>query len=650
MDSDSGMGGTLLAERYEVGELLGEGGSAQVYRAHDRQLDRSVAIKIVHPHLPPSDRERFSREIRTLARLSHPGIVTVYDLGEQAGRIYFTMPLLSGGPITALGPLEDDPVHLGRFLTAASFVARALHHVHDAGLIHRDLTPGNILLDGTGGDGGGTPRIMDFGLVALSEYSRHLTRSGVTLGTPQYMAPEQARGVGVSHSSDLYALGAVLYRVVCGSPPFVGDSDQSVLYQHVYDAPPDPRELNPAIPDGLAQVLLGLLSKKPQGRPVNGEALAQQFEQARRDAWESGSRSQYRGGRGRSGEQPGGPLSPQRLKSVWSTALPGEITWPSAVTGQDGLLAVGTRRGHLMLVSSSGAVQHSLNAGDEVTAPAAFQGRSVLYGAWDGVLRRSTLEGQVLWSHKTRAEITGAPTRWGNLVLATSRDGHLHAVNARSGELEWAYRAAGPIAASPVIWGGAALIADEEGWVHAADAQTGAQLWRVQLQTVHATPALARLGRGQAALLIPTWPGEVHALHLQMQAGHARPNAAEPLLWTYDLEDEIWAAPAVSGDTVILAGWGGRVRAVTLRGGDDLWSRQLNGRITASPVISGQYVYLATEAGALYALSLSSGQNVWHVHEPVGIQATPLVSGGGLYVAFMDGTLKAYLPLDERNA
>ncbi|WP_424952034.1 PQQ-binding-like beta-propeller repeat protein [Deinococcus sp.] len=647
MEEGTGMTGTLLAGRYTVGELLGEGGSARVYRAHDRHLGREVAVKVVHEYLSPQERQRFLREIRTLARLTHPGIVTVYDLGEQGSKLFFTMPLLAGGPVSLLGPLEDDPGQLGRFLSAAEFVARALHHVHESGLIHRDLTPGNILLDGPV-EGSGVPRIMDFGLVALSEYSRHLTRSGVTLGTPQYMAPEQARGVGVGPASDLYALGAVLYRVACGSPPFVGDSDQSVLYQHVHDAPTDPRELNPAIPDGLARVLLGLLSKKPAGRPASGEALARQLGLARRDAWAMTGRSQYRGGRGRSGEQFDAPLDPSRLREVWATRLPGEVTWPSAVLGHNGLLAVGTRNGRLCLVSSSGSLQGQLQAGDEVTAPATFHGQSVLYGAWDGLLRRSTFAGKELWSHRTRAEITGAPTVWGGRVLSSSRDGHLHAVNLATGVLEWAYRAAGPIAATPLIWGGVAVIADEEGWVHALDAATGAQLWKVQLQTVHATPALATLGRGEAALLVGCWPGEVHALHLSVQGGHARPHPDELLLWTYDLEDELWAAPAVSDETVILAGWGGKVRAVSLRGGDDLWERQLEGRITASPVIAGGVVYLATEAGELCALSLTSGAVIWQTREAVGIQATPLVSAGMLYVALMDGTLKGYHSLDER--
>ncbi|MGI8746871.1 MAG: PQQ-binding-like beta-propeller repeat protein [Deinococcus sp.] len=635
--------GTLLAGRYLVSDLLGEGGSARVYRAHDRQLDRELAVKVVHPHLSPLEKQRFRREIRTLARLSHPGIVTVYELGDEDAQLYFTMPLLPGGPLTVLGPLEDDPVQLGRFLTAASLVARALQHVHDAGLVHRDLTPGNILLGAQG-----LPCIMDFGLVALSDFSRHLTRSGVTLGTPQYMAPEQARGVGVGPASDLYALGAVLYRVACGSPPFAGDSDQSVLYQHVYDDPADPRDLNPAVPGSLALLLLSLLAKEPQGRPAGGEVLAEMLSLVRRDAWTTVSRSRYRGGLTRSGTQPDGPLHPAGLQPVWSRPLPGEVTWPSAILGQRDLLAVGTRSGQLCLVSAGGQEVLQLQAGDEVTAPPAFHGDSVIYGAWDGLLRCSSLAGKPLWSHRTRAEITGAPALWGGQVLASSRDGHLHALDVRSGELLWAYRAAGPVAASPLVWGGAAIIADEEGWVHALDARSGAQLWRAQFQTVHATPALASLGHAEAALLVPSWPGEVHALHLRIEGGRARPHPQEPLLWTYDLEDEVWAAPAVGGETVVLAGWSGEVRALTLRGGDDLWSHRLGGKLTASPVISGGYVYLATESGELCVLALGSGEVIWQGRERVGVQATPLVSAGTLYVALMDGTFKAYRSPDSR--
>lgn len=647
--------GTPLAGRYELRALLGEGGSAQVFRAHDALMDREVALKAMHAHVPDSDRRRFLREVRTLARLTHPGVVSVLDLGEEqsGGRPFFTMPLLTGGPITALGPLEDAPQPVARFLTAASFASRALHYVHSQGIVHRDLTPGNILLDEAG-----LPRLMDFGLVALSEHTLNLTRSGMTLGTPVYMSPEQAKGTGVDARSDLYGLGAVLYRVACGSPPFVGDSDQSVLYQHVYEAVRDPRELNPAVPDAIARILLALLAKRPERRPESGEALAHLWALARRDIWTSHARGQYRGGRTRTGEHPDGPARVSGLQEAWSVPLPGEVTWPAAVVGEGDLVAVGTRGGQLVLTHASGRPFATYAAKDEVTAPATFIGGHILYGAWDGTLRRMELQsGAEIWRHQARAEFTGAPTVWGDLVLAASRDGHLHALNLRTGELAWAYRAGGPIAASPLMWAGAALLCDEDGWLHALDARTGQPLWRVEVGTVHATPALLPRHGGEATLVVATWSGEVHALRLSAVSGRAALASSDPTLWTYDLEDEIWAAPAIArsalrtenhlGRTVgygvvVVAGWGGTVRALRLDNGEDLWAHTLEGRVTASPVISAGLVFLASEAGELVALDLQTGAVRWTRRENQGVQATPLAADGTLYVAFMNGTLRAY--------
>lgn len=639
-----------LGGRYTPLEAIGEGGSAVVYRAQDETLGREVALKLLHPHIHPQDRRRFEREIRTLARLSHPGVITVHDIGEaEGGGLFFTMPLLTGGALSTLGPLEDHPEVGGRYFAAAISAARALDYVHRQGLIHRDLTPGNIML---GGDG--EPRIMDFGLVATSDFTRQLTRSGVTLGTPQYMSPEQTRGAGVGPASDLYALGAVLYRVACGSPPFVGDSDQSILFQHVYEPLPDPASLNPAVTPALAAVLGALLAKQPRDRPASAGQAAQLLEAA----WTEARRhwaGNYRGGLTRSGVTVGGPAAPARLSVHWELELPGEVTWPSAVTGNGEWLSVGTRSGQLALVSVSGSTLVGPTVRDEVTAPATFDSQPVnrsaagpqllprlLYGAWDGALR-SVLPGSPGapgWTHQTRAEITAAPVRWGERVLVSSRDGHLHAVSAASGELLWAYRAGSPVAASPLVWGGAAIIGDEDGWLHAIDAGSGSLLWKVELGTIHATPALAPGPSGQATLIVPTWNGELHALALSMAGGRVR--AAGELLWSYDVEDELWAAPAVQGGRVVVAGWSGQVRALTLSGGDDLWSRSLGGRVTASPVIADGLVYLASETGTLCALALETGDVKWERREAEGVQATPLVMGGALYVATMNGLLRAY--------
>ncbi|WP_291424874.1 serine/threonine-protein kinase [Deinococcus sp.] len=649
--------GTTLAGRYKLLALLGEGGSAQVFRVYDALMDREVALKAMHSHVPDSERGRFLREIRTLARLTHPGIVPVLDLGEEpeGRRPFFTMPLLTGGPITALGPLEDAPGPLGRFLTAAASASRALHYVHSRGIIHRDLTPGNILLDEAS-----LPRIMDFGLVALSEHTRNLTRSGVTLGTPVYMAPEQARGTAVDARSDLYALGAVLYRVACGTPPFLGDSDQSILYQHVYEAVTDPREHNPAIPDAVARVLLSLLAKRPAERPKSGEALAHLWALARRDIWTSHTRGQYRGGRTRTGEHPDGPARAGLLEEAWSVPLPGEVTWPAAVVGEGDLIAVGTRGGQLVLTHVSGRPYATYAAKDEVTAPATFIGGHILYGAWDGTLRRVELQrGGEVWRYQARAEFTGAPTVWGQLVLAASRDGHLHALNLKTGKLEWAYRAGGPLAASPVLWAGAALLCDEDGWLHALDARSGSPLWKAQVGTVHATPALIPTLPGEATLVVATWPGEVHALALSALGGRAALKGKDPTLWTYDVEDEIWASPALTHAALqtqaagpqaesggrgvaIVAGWAGTVRALYLDTGEDAWVHALEGRVTASPVISAGLVYLASEAGELAALDLQTGELRWTRRENNGVQATPLAAAGSLHVAFMNGTLRTY--------
>ena len=612
--------GNLIDERYEITGILGQGGTGQVYRAYDRHLDRDVALKALRPHLTEADEGRFKREIKALAKLSHPGIVSIYDLG-RGEHVYFVMELVAGGLFTDLGPLEGDLEPLLTLLEAAISVCEALAYVHHHGMVHRDLTPRNILMTLQG-----QPKVMDFGLVQLAEASRQLTRTGFTLGTPQYMAPEQAEGGVIGAHTDLYALGAVLYKTVTGAALFEAESDLTLLYQHVYGEFRAPTEVNPAVPPSLGRLISSLLAKDPAQRPASGYRVAAALRTIR-DEVAQRSAQQRLGGPGQRGVLSGGPATPNLLSRAWQVKLAEGPQWPAALTAAEGFLLLGTRSEEVyVLHPADGGVQARFRAEDEVNSPVVCSGARLYYTSRGGALSAHHWpSGARAWEDE-EAGATGLLPYADDLFVAAERGLERRT---QTGETVWRYDLIGDApATAPTLHHQQVCVVTQGGWLHSADVATGEGRFKLELGPVAAQPA----AKGDV-LLLPERKGDLHAFHLE----------SLEVLWTYDMEGQLWASPLAWGPYVYAVSWAGVMRCLSLQTGDDVWAHEIGAKVTAAPILAGGVLYIVTEEGEVIALDARSGQRLFADRVSASpIQASPLVIGETLIVAALDGTVRAY--------
>jgi hypothetical protein len=261
----------ILLGKYEILEKIGEGGFGVVYRGHDLALNRQVAVKVLHANLvvTPEFIERFKREARLAASLHHPNIITMLDVGEEE-RYFLVMELLPGGTLRDLLK-NGKPMPLARTLELLKPIAEALDYAHSKEMVHRDVKPSNILLREDG-----QPVLTDFGLAkSLSDSS--VSSTGLAVGTAEYMAPEQVLGNPPGPATDIYALGVIAYQMLTGKVPFSGTTPYSIQKGHAEGRPPDPREINPALGEQTAQILLKSLEKEPQSRFQSGAELVAAF-------------------------------------------------------------------------------------------------------------------------------------------------------------------------------------------------------------------------------------------------------------------------------------------------------------------------------------------------------------------------------------
>jgi beta-lactam-binding protein with PASTA domain/tRNA A-37 threonylcarbamoyl transferase component Bud32 len=258
---------TLFDGRYRIVRKLGSGGMANVYLAEDEDLGRRVAIKILNERYANDDLfiERFRREAKSAAALSHPNIVSVYDRGEAEGTYYIAMEVIEGRSLKEL-IMTRGPLPIGQALAYTHEILEALRFAHRHGIIHRDIKPHNILI-------GERLKVTDFGIARAG--ASQMTEAGSIMGTAQYLSPEQARGAPVTASSDLYSVGIVLYEMLTGKVPFSGDSAIEIAMKHLNDAPKPPSKIRPEIPEEIDQVVLRALAKNPEDRYQTAEEFSE---------------------------------------------------------------------------------------------------------------------------------------------------------------------------------------------------------------------------------------------------------------------------------------------------------------------------------------------------------------------------------------
>ncbi len=291
--------------RYELIRKLARGGMAEVHLARDLLLDRPVALKVLYPELSRDQTfvERFRREAQAAANLSHHNIVSVYDWGEEDGTYFIVMEYVDGESLASLlqrgGALQaDEAAEVGADIAGALAVA------HRNDMVHRDVKPGNVMIDREG-----QVKVTDFGIARAVNTTENLTQPGSVMGTATYFSPEQAQGLRIDPRSDVYSLGVVLYELVTGSPPFSADSPVAVAYKHVREEPVPPRRRIPDLPEDFERIILTAMAKDPADRYDNALALRDDL-------------IRFRDGRqvNATGGQPAVPLAADRTQAVPATA------------------------------------------------------------------------------------------------------------------------------------------------------------------------------------------------------------------------------------------------------------------------------------------------------------------------------------------
>jgi serine/threonine-protein kinase len=594
---------------YLVDGEIGRGEYGVVWAARHRQLGRRVAIKqLAGPVTDPEHRARFRREARVLAQLRHPHVVTVYDYREDGDLRLLVLELLPGG---TFADRRVQGMNAETAIAATLAAASGLHHAHDHGILHRDVKPENLMFDEQG-----VLEVTDFGIARVDLMDAtvvNLTRAGEFFGTPAYVSPEQA-GTALSEgwppvgpASDQYSLAVVLYESLSGRLTHDPSGGSLAICTRRMSEPAQPlREVAPAVPPGIADVVMTALARDPSDRFDSvqdfGAALGAASATSLGADWLAQSTVQLRdtgpirdAARGSSGE----PFPP-----------------PAAPTPRK-------RRIGLMVAAFAGVLVLAITAlyliagnDPDRDGPNAVSSRPVAAG-------RLTITDE--WSVPTGGNVFSSPATADNLVVVGSDDETVYALDAASGSIRWTRATGGPVRSSPAVADGAVFVGSNDGKLYALDLATGQPHWQSSVgYEIVSSPAVSG--------------GTVVVGSDRLYAFDTRTGAQR---WTFATKDKIVSSPTIVGDTIVVGSNDQRVYGIGLADGRERWHLQTGGAVQSSPVGAGATAYVGSLDGNLYAIDTTDGNLVWSVDLGSPVKSSPARSGGHVFVGTDAGRLVA---------
>ncbi|PZH09155.1 serine/threonine protein kinase [Streptomyces sp. NTH33] len=605
------MAGRILAGRYQLDQLLGRGGMGEVWAAHDTVIRRHVAVKLLRPSEGDDGTDLFLREARMAGGLNHPGVVTIYDIGQEPdGTRFLVMELLHGRDLSAAMRDEGLPT-LADALDWAVQTADALAAAHAARIVHRDLKPANLMLTHAG-----NIKILDFG---IAHYTSTVTQASRIIGTPHYMPPERLLGKAGDGRGDLYSLGCLLHELLTGSTPF-GDLDTvALMYAHLHRTPEPPSARSLDVPAALDQLVLALLAKDPDDRP----STADQVRDHLRALTVASSTVVHPKSLSAAVERAAGTPLPVVLGQSVRTA---DDSTHEAASGDTTIAApVPVKRPRLADTLLESSPPYGLHASlptppVQGTPPTAPTVRAL------NPTKRFAAATSTPWTRKIGGSTLSAPVVADGNIYVCGSDDRVHALDAATGSGRWACAIRGYIGFHPsqVVVGGTIYIGGSPG-VYALNAATGTEQWAYTTRDERFYPPVVADGTVY-----------ISSDGLKMYALDAATGAEQ---WVQSTSSRIESSPVVADGTVYVCSSNGRVYAMDAGTGGTRWTHRADAY--SSPAVANGTVYFGSGDNRLYALDAATGTERWAHRAYTTLEASPVVVDGTVYLGCMDGLVHA---------